>query len=374
MKILFVTHYPGLLGANRSLLDLIQGLVPYGVDPIVMCPSEGRITEVLHNLDIPYLVHPYAYWGGETTSKSIKNLCRLIVSAIGLFIKKKKLAQLNVEVIYSNSSVTWVGSYLSWILNKKHVWHIREFGKADYGLRFFLPKRIRSRVIDKSSAIIAISKAIQNAVLRDVSKKKVFQIYNGVIGKNQIAIDPKKLKNYELRFCMLSGLFPDKGHREAIKAFHIFHSSYPNSSLKIAGDGNNHDYIESLEKLVYELNLQNSVYFLGYIDDPITIYKESDVLIVCSRNEGMGRVTIEAMGQGVPVIGYRGGGTPELIQHEYNGLMYNGNENSLAEAMSFWVNNPQNYERCSSNALVTVEKKFTKEQYANKIYQVLNNL
>lgn len=64
MRILFITHYPGLLGANRSLLDLIEGLASYQVEAVVLCPAKGRLTEVLAQKGIPFIIISYTYWGG----------------------------------------------------------------------------------------------------------------------------------------------------------------------------------------------------------------------------------------------------------------------------------------------------------------------
>ena len=44
MNVVFITHYSALYGANRSLLNLIDGLKEYNVESFVLCPSEGKIS------------------------------------------------------------------------------------------------------------------------------------------------------------------------------------------------------------------------------------------------------------------------------------------------------------------------------------------
>lgn len=63
MKILFVTHYSGMYGANQSLCQLILELrKKYNVKPIVLLPSTGEICEFLEQNDIKYFVSHYYWW------------------------------------------------------------------------------------------------------------------------------------------------------------------------------------------------------------------------------------------------------------------------------------------------------------------------
>ena len=310
--------------------------------------------------------------GGSSFRRCIINGLKIVPSVVSLLFQLSTFKYLNVDLIYSNSSLVWVGIYLSALLRKRHIWHIREFGKADYNITFLLPKRVRIRIIRQSSAIVAISKVIQKKVLKDIPQYKVRQIYNGVVSQSNVVEQARTLgPNQTITFCMLSGLFPDKGHTEAIQAFDILRKWSPKIRLIIAGDGNSSQYINRLKQLVSQRMLDDFITFLGYIDEPNEVYQKSDILLVCSRNEGMGRVTIEAMGQGLPVIGYDAGGTPELISHESNGLLYQGGENQLATAMQRLSTNHDLYHRCSQSAICTVNQHFTRERYTRKVYQLL---
>lgn len=54
----------------------------------------------------------------------------------------------------------------------------------------------------------------------------------------------------------------------------------------------------------------------------IRMISEAEIFCLASRNEGMGRVILEAMAAGVPVIGSRVGGIPTLIRHDENGFLF----------------------------------------------------
>ena len=62
MKILFLSHYPHLLGANRSLFSLVLGLRDKGGLPQVWCPEEGDFTNALREENINVRVFPYHTW------------------------------------------------------------------------------------------------------------------------------------------------------------------------------------------------------------------------------------------------------------------------------------------------------------------------
>ena len=59
--------------------------------------------------------------------------------------------------------------------------------------------------------------------------------------------------------------------------------------------------------------LKEEVTFLPYVNNLTELRENSDFALVCSRMEALGRVAIEAMLAGLPVIGADTGGTKELI-------------------------------------------------------------
>ena len=73
----------------------------------------------------------------------------------------------------------------------------------------------------------------------------------------------------------------------------------------------------------------------GFVKNKTVIYQNTDCLVMASHNEGFGRVTAEAMANGVVVIGYDGGGTREVIKDKETGYLYQGDEYNLAEIMKY---------------------------------------
>jgi len=76
--------------------------------------------------------------------------------------------------------------------------------------------------------------------------------------------------------------------------------------------------------------ITEQVRFVGFKKEVAEEYHRADAVLMCSRDEGMGRVTVEAMSYGKPVLGYRGGATPELLTDEVDGFLYENDAKGLA--------------------------------------------
>lgn len=73
------------------------------------------------------------------------------------------------------------------------------------------------------------------------------------------------------------------------------------------------------------------VYLFGKIHDEILlslIYSACDVFIAPSREENLANTVLEAMSCGLPIVAYRIGGMPEAVEHERNGLLFSGDDES----------------------------------------------
>lgn len=118
---------------------------------------------------------------------------------------------------------------------------------------------------------------------------------------------------------------------DALRAMPHILIKYPDACLRIVGEGDAL-YKAELEQYIKNNGLANNVIFLGYLDNPVKLMANSDVFLMCSRNEAFGRVTIEAMTSGCPVIGANSGGTSEILDENKYGLLYEpGDSESLAE-------------------------------------------
>ncbi|MDD5672203.1 MAG: glycosyltransferase family 4 protein, partial [Candidatus Omnitrophica bacterium] len=261
VRVAFITHYTNLHGANRSLMNLIEGLKPLGVDVGVVCPAKGQITDELERLEIPNVILPFADWLSRAHQGRWYRLwCNLKVLPALL----KKIREWNADVIYTNSSVTPVGAFAAALLRKPHIWHIREYGLLDYGRRPDWGAAFFRFWLNRTQAVIAISHAVKKEVLKDVHVQTAV-VYNGVIS----ATDLGHLKQEVIAgdpgiytFVMLSQISANKNQEEAIRALAVAVKGHPHIRLLIAGNDRG-DYAKRVKLLCEHLGVAGHVSFLG---------------------------------------------------------------------------------------------------------------
>lgn len=129
-------------------------------------------------------------------------------------------------------------------------------------------------------------------------------------------------------------LVVEKGFDIIIKAMKLIIQEKPLVKLIVAGEG---PELHRLEKLVEILKLKSSVFFTGWIpqENIRAFYINSDIVLLSSvYPEPFGRVSIEAMSFGKPLVASDIGGIPEAVIDGVNGfLVPPGNYSAMAKAV-----------------------------------------
>jgi glycosyltransferase involved in cell wall biosynthesis len=172
--------------------------------------------------------------------------------------------------------------------------------------------------------------------------------------------------------CVLVGALIDgKGHEDAILALALLRQKGIKAELLLAGDGST-AHQSHLQKIVRLHGLVRDVHFVGHVADPRRLMASADVILVCSRSEAFGRVTIEGMLSGTPVIGARAGATAELIVHGHNGLLYRpGDARDLAAEISYLFENPRIAVELANEAREWASVFFTRDRYRQEMVRLL---
>ena len=172
----------------------------------------------------------------------------------------------------------------------------------------------------------------------------------------------------------------EKGLEILLKAFALLVKSGVSTRLLIAGKPIAHNsaeegeqYKKSLEQLSKELGIEKNVNFLGHVTNTTSVYQVSDVTVLPSVwSEPFGRVIIESMACGTPVVASQTGGIPEILTGEFqNGLVEPKNEIALADAINKVIGwrdkDPHFGDRCRKH----VVSKFALETMVDGIEKVL---
>mgnify|MGYP004487185799 CR=1 FL=1 len=148
--------------------------------------------------------------------------------------------------------------------------------------------------------VIAISREVKDDLVKNfhINKNKIVTIYNPCI----ISEEYHKT-NYEFsgnnNIINVGRLSNQKGQWHLIRAFKEVVNKIPNAKLIILGEGNLKEYLEGLVK---QLELENNIKLLGFINNPYDYIKQSNLFVFSSLYEGLGNAVMEALSCGIPVL------------------------------------------------------------------------
>ena len=224
--------------------------------------------------------------------------------------------------------------------------------------------------------IIAVSDALKDELAdkyRIAPGRKIKVIYNGYdlkpfleFGGTPDAVYTKNIPaGHEVSITIVGRLVPIKGHKFLIQACSML--EFP-CKLIIVGDG---VLKEELVQLAEKLGIVQKVDFLGYKKDVIPVYRDTDIVVLSSINEGAPVAVIEALACSKPVIATDVGGVRDLLGKKTGSiedgaflcergiLIPPANAESITTAINYLVNNPGIGYDMGSRGRVFVSKYFT---------------
>lgn len=373
MNILYISHDHNLSGASKSLLEIIDHFSIENKVYVLVPEKKGDFYNSLKSRNCTIICLPYYLWvvpKTRTWKWIIKKVRWYTLGLVVNYITAQKLTKIvkqeKIQVIHTNTGVCNIGALVRKKANIIHIWHIREFADMDFHMYPLPTKRqYRSTMLRNTDKFVFNSKAVQNHY-KFIPKSQGIVIYNGV-GKEYLISDNEKIVHMGVNFLISGRVSKSKGHDQALRACEILvNSGIKGFHLYVAG--------QLSEDIQASASIENFVSFLGMQKDMRGIRKNMDVELVCSRAEAFGRVTVEAMLAGNPVIGSNAGGTPEIINDGVNGLLYeDGNENDLANKMKYMIENEKSRTKMGKVARQEAKNKYMIETCVSNINELYRN-
>jgi len=193
-----------------------------------------------------------------------------------------------------------------------------KFAFEDLLMRFTHPmlRILSNETLNECDVLVAVNEDAKNLYAKYVDASKIEVIPFGV-DTNQFRYSTPP-DNHDI--LALGGLFKRKGFDFLIEAMNRVVKEFPDAKLHIVGDGPQRG---NLMKLAKKLNLEKHVIFHGFI--PLRkvpeFYRMCRVMCLPSLSESFGRVIIEAMASGRPVIATRTIGARGIIKHGKTGFL-----------------------------------------------------
>ena len=375
VRVLLLTHYDNMYGANKALLKLVLKMHASGrYEPSVVIPAKGSFTDILDKEGISYFVCSVTQWQAvyaEAVSFEIKKSKRKKAISNELETLYEHYKDNAPDIIHSNSSVIGTGAMLARRFGCKHIWHIREFAREHYGMRYFYPDGVVKEYYEDADRVIAISEAVGKSVEKKYPGAHTVVVYDGI--ETDITDAGADKKGTVTEFLYTGYIFPAKHQLDLLKAADLLiNRGCTAFHITLAGNGDER-YCRTLENYIKKNKLEKYVTMTGFTDKVPELINKSDVGVIASEYEGFGLVTTEYMLGGLPVLGRRSGATPEIILDGVTGFLFD-DVNGLAMNMQRFIDDPELGKSMGEKGRNRVKTCFTAEKNADGVMAVYDEV
>lgn len=378
MKVLYVSHSAvDTAGAELAMAELTKAILNSKAMTLdIVVPAEGPLQDRMTSFGataavVPDLTWTELYWlrqydptRGAAFRYGLRR-CRSVARLMRLIYRNK------YDVVVSNTSTIITPALAARLMRIPHVWYVQEFGEADHDLRYDIGfQRSMMMIGTLSAGVLVPSEAVRAALAQWVDPTKLRIILYAVDGPRPL---PAAREDATWKLVLVGRKAPGKGQIDALDAVEsLLRMNHP-VKLRLVGGGDP-AYIRSLMAHAERLGILPDVDFIEATHDVAPQYQWANIVLMCSRAEAFGRVTIEAMKHGRPVIGAGAAGTKELIRHGENGLLYQpGSADDLASKVVELMSDGPKMARITSAARDWAERTFSLDAYVGDFTQALRD-
>ena len=362
MKILFLDQSGKPGGAELCLIDIAK---PYRDSCLVGLFADGSFRHLLEQQHIPVQVLATEPIQVRKESSLVQGLSSL--SSLMPLIRRIARKAREYDVIYANTQKALVvGALASFFSDRPLVYHLHDILSPDHFSQ--TNRRIAVTLANaRASLVIANSQASQAAFVAAGGRERLTEVvYNGFQPelyqsnesnssqlRQQLGLDGRFIVGH------FSRLSPWKGQHILIEA--LAHCPKDVTAI-LVGDAlfGEQDYVQHLHQRVAELGLEERVQFLGFRSDIVPLMSACDLVAHTSTSsEPFGRVIVEAMLCGRPVVAAAAGGAVELVQHGHTGwLVAPGEPTLLADVITSCQNQPLHAVSLAQQAQMYASQRF----------------
>ena len=332
LNVLYVSHTGQVSGAELSLLDLLTSL-PASVRPSLACPAEGPLAGLAADAGVRTL----RIAGTAGSLKVSARRTSRAVAELGLAAAQlvRLAARARADVVHANSVRAGLAAVpASRLTRRPVVVHVRD--RLPRGRLADAALRITAR---GGTVLLANSRFTADGVTAVAPGADLRIVHNAV---DLARFDPARQDREQARAALgvadgdafvagvVGQITPWKGQLEAVQAVALLAERHPSLRLVVAGEPkfvdaatrfDNRAYVEELRSTIAQRGLEDRVTLLGERGDVPAVLAALDALLVPSWAEPFGRVVLEGMAMGVPVLATGVGGPAEIITDGRDGLL-----------------------------------------------------
>ena len=353
MKVIQVIPTFELAGAERMCETLIDGLKRQQIDVVAVSLFSRKtvITDRLEQNDIPVLY--------------LDKKSGLDLSMIGKL--KKIFKKEKPDIVHAHLAVIkYVGP--ATLFSKIKVIHtIHNVADKECGAQ----DRFVNRLFYKMKKVfpVSLSEKIRLSVeaVYKIPLEKIPVVYNGVD-----LSECMEKQSYELgdtiKILHIGRFEAQKNHIGLLEAFQLFQKKYPNSLLRLIGEG---DLRDEIERYVKENGLSEKVCLLGKQANVHPYLTDADMFILPSYYEGVPMTIIEAMGTGLPIVATNVGGIPDLLSDGKTAILTSLDVKEIAGALERYAESAE-LRRNYGQAALAASARFDATQMTREYLRIYN--
>jgi glycosyltransferase involved in cell wall biosynthesis len=379
-SVLFVDQSGQPGGAELCLLPLAE---LYAARSEVLLLSPGPFRARLEALGVRVQVASNTRVAAIDRRAFGLNWLRAIPGVIGQIRTIASRAR-HFDLLYLNTQKAFVLGALGKPLHRRPViWHVHDIMTPEH----FGPVQmriVRWLVLHATDRVIANSRATADALiaLTGESVETVPVVHNGIDASAFEQLDEDDIRAQRQRLgvpdtAWLAGLFgrlaPWKGQHIAIEALPLL----PQVHLVLVGSAlfGEDQYAETLHRQAEKLGVADRVHFAGQRDDiPACMQAMNVILHTSTEPEPFGRVVIEGMAAGRPVVAAAAGGVLEILRHRENGWMVPpGDIAGIVEAIETLRLNPALAQELADRAFADVQLHFPLDRYLQQLTHLIDS-
>lgn len=356
MNILFLDQFSDLGGAQQCLLDLLPAIQQEGWNAHVAMPGEGALFARVKALGITADSVP----GGPFSSgkKSLVDVMRFalewrrVSACIG-----ELLNRYSVDLLYVNGPRLLPAAAAHPLPAVFHCHSYVPHGPSQWLMR---------RALRKTRAtVIASCHFVADPLRKSVARDRLRVIYNGV-GE----LSPRHNTVQSPTAGIVGRIAPEKGHLEFVEAIRILAARkvdcrYLICGAPLFGDRKASAYYERVRSLAAGLPVE----FVGWQSEIGGVLAGVDLLVVPSVvSEATPRVILEAYSAGVPVVAFRSGGIPEILEDGRTGFLIDEcSPGALADRIELLLKAPETLQQAADEARTLWRQRFTLDRYRREV-------
>lgn len=233
--------------------------------------------------------------------------------------------------------------------------------------KFNLKTFLYSLTIKRYSKIIWVSQsALDSFFYLNKVKNKSIVLYN-VIDSNALFDNLEKDNNeYDFDLVYVGRLNYQKNPERLIRIVDDVRCKIKNLKVAIVGDG---DLKDNVKNIVKERNLNETVKFFGFMNNPYKVLYSSKLMIMTSRYEGTPMCALEAMTFGKPIIATITDGLADIIENDKTGFLSNSDSELVGKILEI-LNDEKKYTYMSNNVKRKNKEINNIEMYCEKMRRI----